>query len=163
MTDSPSANGSLYYDLVGRVAGVWATLDLNLDITLSMLAGLNPAEAACITAQFSSHYPKLKAIIALCELKGLEGQTLKDLKKFTGSIADLSERRNRAIHDAWIHKDAETIVGRFNLKTHEADLDGDPAEELKSLTDAISRRIVAFHKIHMAIINELQLLHPKQP
>lgn len=163
MTEKPTARDTQHYDLVGKVAAAWATLDLNLDVTISMLTGLNNWETACITSQFASHYPKLRAIVALCKLKGLSNETIAGLNKFAGNLGDLTERRNRAVHDAWIVTREGKIAGRINLKTHFPEMGGDPADELRSLIEAIAKRIEAFKEFRLAILREMTALQQKQP
>jgi hypothetical protein len=144
-----------YHELVGRVAGSWASLDLNLDVTIAQLTGLNAYESFCVTAQFGSHYPKMKAIIALCEHKGISKKTLKKLKTFQGKLSDTSGHRNRAIHDAWVVKEGGEVVEHFSI-LDQPKTGSDPIDELISVLNSINSRIDSFRRLRMEVLNELR-------
>lgn len=151
MTEKRGESVSAYMELVGRIAAVWAVLDLNFDSTIAQVAGGDALAMACVTAQFSSHYPKLKAIIALCKYKGAPKETIKDLESFLGRLNAVAERRNRAIHDAWLTKGGK-IIGKVNLGNVHPPAD-ETLEQLTSLRDASNKVLNEFSKLRIAIVN----------
>lgn len=148
-----------YLALVGRISAAWAVLDLYFDSAIAHLLGGDPNAVACVTTQFNSHYPKLKAVIALCKHKGASRGRVKELEKFLGALNDLSERRNRAVHDAWLLKNGK-IVGKVNFggvrAAHPSSI-----EDLTNLSNLIIDRGIKFLDITSSIYAEMREPSPK--
>jgi hypothetical protein len=161
MTDNDAQNPQTHLELVGRISASWAVLELNFEGQIGVLVGGDLTALMCVTSQFSSYYPKLKAVIALCKYRGLSRERVKDLEKFLGSLSELAERRNRVIHDAWLVKGGK-IIGKVGLDEIRPPSPS-TVEELEALRDAINKRIFAFGEISRAILAELVALRKKHP
>jgi hypothetical protein len=68
---------------------------------------------ACMTAQMISIHPRLKAFIALVEIRGGSETALKELNIFSGSAGGLAEKRNRMVHDPRAVHNRTKEVGRL--------------------------------------------------
>ena len=156
MTDSRSQKVAAHMELVGTISAAWAVLELNIEMTIFELVGGDRERIACVTSQFSSHYPKLKAVIALCKERGLSPEIIKKLNGFNGALTKVADRRNRVIHDAWRVKGGE-IIGKVNLPRVREPSDS-TIPELKSLRQAINTKLLRYSEIRLEIKRELQAL-----
>jgi hypothetical protein len=90
------------YSLVGQVASDWAHLEHVLDLTIWELAEIPQQLGACMTAQIAGHHNKCDTIIALANHRGLSPATVKKVEVLKGALYDVSNPRNRIVHDPWI-------------------------------------------------------------
>src|ERR1700674_5533818 len=90
------------YSLVGQVASDWAFIEHILDLIIWELAGINHAKGACLTAQITGHHNKCDSIIALETYLGFSASTIKRVEDLKGSLYNVSNPRNRIVHDPWI-------------------------------------------------------------
>jgi hypothetical protein len=93
------------YSLVGRVASEWARLEYMLDLILADLAPLPPPRMACITAQLMGIWPRINSLIAILTQRSIKEPNfekyIKQVRSLGEDSRDISERRNRIIHDPW--------------------------------------------------------------
>ena len=89
-----------HYAAIGKVASEWAYLELVVDGYSAQLAKVEESFGTCLTAQISGIARKLEAHIALVRLRSGEFFA-KRLNKFAVKARELSERRNRIVHDPW--------------------------------------------------------------
>jgi len=68
-TDKPEIPEN-HYAAIGRVAAACASLDLAIDYMIWELLGVDQLLGACVTAQFISIHPRLKALVSLAILRG---------------------------------------------------------------------------------------------
>jgi hypothetical protein len=113
-----------HYAAVGRVASLWATFELDLDMAAITLTRAALLGGLCLTSQIMGAPRKLDAYMALAELranKSPEWKSLqKDLNDFAKDTQSLTERRNRTVHDPWYVSKEETrrleITARRKLR-----------------------------------------------
>jgi hypothetical protein len=91
-----------FYTLIGRVASEWAHLEHILDTTIWGLLGASQELTACVTSQIMGVGPRCKAIETLCCAHELEESVKQPFRKLMSDSYDLSEGRNRAVHDFWV-------------------------------------------------------------
>lgn len=98
-------DGHEIYSLVGQIASEWAHLEHLLDRVIYELAEILSPRGGCITAQMMGVWPRFNAITALLTLRSAEYPKFKPLipkaKSLSGRARDISEARNRVIHDPW--------------------------------------------------------------
>src|SRR5262245_32022742 len=86
--------------MIGRIANAWAQLEFEIDRGIWDLIGAPQPLTACVTSQMFSIHPRMRAFIALVEVRGGSTDTLAALKKFSDKhVSGLVEPRNRAVHD----------------------------------------------------------------
>ena len=146
--------------LVGRLTSNWAVLDLNFDSSICALADLDQEYGKCILAQFNSHPPKIKAVIALAKMRGAKQESLKALRSFEGRVRTASDKRNRIIHDAWLVKGGK-IIGKVVTQPDGATFGGNKSELENALNDVL-KLISEFAKIRIGVLNETGAMHKAQ-
>ena len=99
--------GTEHMEWVGHISSSWARLEFLVDSTVWDLAKLPENVGACITANFMSVYPKLKALTALAHLNKVSDRTIKKLNRFRSNLYTTSEKRNRAVHDHWMMQEKD--------------------------------------------------------
>lgn len=148
-------------EYVGVICNSWAGLELQIDGATWLIAHVRPSVGACITAQFISIHPKIKALIALCRHKGVDDKLIKRLNAFHQSLYSTAEKRNRAVHDAWV---PEVSPGRVQLVQWDLGMGKDvtdftrpaPISELIELNREINKRMSVFMKIKEDLLFELR-------
>ncbi len=168
MAEEPKRT-TTHTEQVGLICAVWAKLELAVDSTTWLLAGLNHnvAIGACITAQFTSIHQKLRALIALSRLHGISEPTITKLNQFRGHVGDTAEKRNRAVHDAWvgIPKDDSIEMHQWNLGIGK-DVDKMerpvPIEKLYDIISRIEDHDEEFRKIRIDLFAEFRALQGNQ-
>lgn len=90
---------------IGEVAYEWAHLEHILDTIIWKMAGVEPPKGACLTAQVMGAAPRYRAIISLAKLLGLPERVVKRTNKLMGETYDVSEQRNRIVHNPWYFTD----------------------------------------------------------
>jgi hypothetical protein len=95
---SPPDTGHSVYSLIGQVAMSWSRIEQALDSCIGILADIDGAITACITAQMMGHAPRCLTIKALAHWRGHP-----DIEKATEKLQQVlfgsAELRNRGIHD----------------------------------------------------------------
>ncbi len=149
-------------EYVGIICNSWAVLELEIDGTTWLIADVRPTIGACITAQFISVHPKIKALIALCRHKGVDEKLIKRLNTFHQSLYGTAEKRNRAVHDAWmpeISPGRKVQLVQWDLGRGKDASDFTrpaPISDLIELNREINKRMSAFMKIKEALLSELR-------
>lgn len=137
---------------VGRICQIWALLELAIDSEIWKLAGLrNTNIAACITNELQSIHTKLKVFTSICIVYGTSKVIIDRLNAFNGKIRGTSEKRNRAVHDAWFTTEGSVSPGQWNLARSKEDMAAltrpTSLNDLESLHDEIVRRYEEFDQI----------------
>lgn len=147
---------------IGRIANAWATLEFSVDQVTWRVAGLSQMYGACLTAQMFSIQPKLRALIAVLELRGISSSTLARFNSFNGKdISPLQEKRNRAVHDARLIHAATGSVERLQITAQGALIFGfqpEPVKELHATRKRIEAAIRKFFTLRDEMFAELATL-----
>ena len=133
-----------HFEAIGRVVDACAGLDLSIDFTIWELLKVDQLDGACVTAQFISIHPRLKALIALARINGAT-TSADELASFYGEAGGLADRRNRLIHDKRLVNYHTKEVVRFGIATKKSLEFGSKletidelntfAEKMKSMTE----------------------------
>jgi hypothetical protein len=148
----------LYTD-IGRVAAQWAHLEHLLDLIIWDLASIRHEKGACITGQLIGASPRYYAIIALAMTHGIKQQTIDIIQELMRKTINLSEERNRIVHDAWYLESPSGKTFQFRSMPRK-----DPAYGFKEIESAkiayilerIQRRIDSVSNLRSTILDELQ-------
>ena len=100
------------YSVIGRIASEWSHLEHLLDLIIWDLVHHDQVKVACITSQLMGTAPRIRTVLNLLSLRAKRPETSKLVDKvnqLNKRTFDVSERRNRAIHDPWY---LETISGQ---------------------------------------------------
>jgi hypothetical protein len=87
-----------HFSATGHVAANWAMLEFLIDQVIWKLAGLDPEPGACLTAQFPSIHSRMRALIALLQLKGADKALIKEANIFVSDASPIAIHRNRIVH-----------------------------------------------------------------
>jgi hypothetical protein len=140
--ESPPRNHPLYA-LVGEISMRWSFIESLLDACIGTLADISPEITACITAQMMGHVPRCLTIKALANWRGLPD--IEDAAtKLQNKLFEVSELRNRAIHDRLLIETREQRPFREHRMSkkelHYGLLPVDPQDLEKTLTKIDDRR-----------------------
>ena len=91
-----------HYAAIGRVAESWASVELHIDWISWHLAAVSEEVGACLTSQVAGPARKLDAMIALARVRKAPDSLIKKMNDFAKRALEISERRNRVVHDPWI-------------------------------------------------------------
>lgn len=144
--------------LIGRFADAWAQLEYRIDEGIWHLANAEQQLAACITSQFVSIHPRMKAFIALAMVRGAASRTIGDLNRFYSSLNCLAETRNRRIHDPRFRDEATGTVHRLEIKAKpkvEFDFIPEPKDDFAELISSVWEKITEFTKLRDTAVNEV--------
>lgn len=150
-----------YAAQIGRVSDAWAQLEFRVDLGIWELMQTEHQIAACVTSQFLSIHPRLKAFIALVTVLGGAKATIDKLNSFSGSISGLVEKRNRSVHDPRYRDANSDQMFRLQITARPKVHFGFVAEqkaELERLVAEISSRIDEFTKLRDEAIHEIASL-----
>ncbi len=150
-----------HISLVGRIAGNWAHLEFEIDFGIWHLANTHQQLAACITSQLMSIHPRLKAFIALVEVRAGSAASVKALKSFQGSIADLVELRNRTVHDPRFKQKDTNEIHRLEITAKPRVQFGflpEPKKELEQTLERIRAKVIEFKELRDRAIAEIDAL-----
>lgn len=131
-----------FYPLIGRVTAEWAHLEHVLDLIIWGLIKGDKIANSCVTGQIMSHYPRFKAILALAEHHGYNEATLSKIRSLRDKMHDVSEKRNRYTHDAWILQtfgEGMDVVGQFQSYSEKKKTFGFSPISEEEITDCISK------------------------
>jgi hypothetical protein len=92
---------SEYGECIAHIANNWATLEYSINATIWILAGTAPALGACITSQIPTLFGRLNALLSIMKLRRVDQNLINKVNKFSDTIREPQELRNRAIHDVW--------------------------------------------------------------
>lgn len=159
--DKPSFIPADHLAAIGRIVNVWAALEFEIDRTTWRLAVVPNMVGACMTAQMLSIQPKMRALIALAELRGLGRETIAKLNRFNSKdIGGLQEGRNRAVHDTRVIH-AHSGVNRLQVTAQGTLVFGfnpEPVAELHITRKKIEAVLRKFQGMRDNLIAELATL-----
>ena len=110
-TYSPPPSEHPLYALVGEISMRWSFLEELLDIGISVIADLDQVMTACFTAQMMGHAPRCLTIKAIAHWRGLP-DIEKAVVTLQNKMFEVSELRNRAIHDRLLIEQKEQVTFR---------------------------------------------------
>ena len=150
--------------LIGRVAETWAQFEFHVDQAIWSLVNAEQQLLACITSQFLSMHPRMRAYIAICSIHGLSKQTITKLNKFSGRISGLADKRNRAVHDPRYRRNSDGKICRLEITarpTVQFDFLPEDKEDLKTTIRQITKAVHEFIGLHVEVIDEIQAIPPE--
>ena len=141
---------------IGLIAAGWAKFKYATNAVIWHLANVDITAGACITSQIQSPSQRMKALIALVDLRGGGTALIKDLNTFSARADGLARRRNRMVHDPWLSKADRSIRvevtadRKLCFKAHDMDL-----SDMDELALEIAKLIAELDKFHIRIKCEL--------
>jgi hypothetical protein len=84
--------------VLGYVAAVCATLELEINMTIWELANVDRSVGACLTSQLFSPSSRMRVLISLLNFRNANETILKKFNRMSESITALGRRRNVFIH-----------------------------------------------------------------
>ncbi len=150
--------------LIGRIAEAWAQLEFRIDLGIWHLSNTPQQLTACITSQFLSIHPRLKAFRALVMVRNGSQASVDSLNAFAGSISGLVERRNRSIHDPRYKQKDTAEIHRLEITAKPKVRFGffpEPKEDLRRTLDQIYDKVAEFEAIRDRILDEIDKLPPE--
>ncbi len=157
----PERHTPNHLEYVGIIASAWATLEMDVDSTSCVLAGIPHEVGACFTANLGSIHLKLRTLRALVELRGGSKKLLTSITAYQGKISGTAEKRNRAVHDPWmasVSPEGVAIgqwVNRADNKGREFGHKNVAIDVLMETNREIMKRINQFFELREKIKNEL--------
>lgn len=143
---------------VGHVAGIWASLELGINMAIWELANVEREAGACITSQLFSPSSRLRVLTNLIRIRGGAPDKIAKINKFAGAVGDLGRRRNEYIHDTWTLDEKTAKVARIHV-TMEGEFHFGFAptsiEELQTLYTNIQTQIRRFDELRDEIFQSL--------
>ena len=103
-----------YSKAIGYVAIAWSAVEYHINLAIWELAGVPSGVGACMTAQIYTFDGRMKALIALLNLKRVPPSIIKDANRFHEDTRGPQEIRNRVIHDYWVW-DAAGAIHRLEM------------------------------------------------
>jgi hypothetical protein len=98
-THPPSPIPDSHFAAMGRVANSWANFEYAVDDTIWRLLGTEQARGGCLTYQFNSIHQRFRALIALVAFHDISEDFVAALKRFSGQLSGIIDKRNRTTHD----------------------------------------------------------------
>lgn len=163
---APLPDAHPFYAIVGRVASEWARLEHILDMIIWELADLDPKRGACITAQFMGPAPRYNTIATLARYKGLNPALAKRIARLKQKTFDVSEQRNRYIHDPWLIELDSGGVAQFRAmpaKNPRYGFEPIAPEETEKTISRIKDRLRDALELREDILIELETSHGRLP
>jgi hypothetical protein len=156
-----------HFTALGRIATAWALFENTLDGAIWTLAEINDERGACITSQLMSILPRLKAYMALAQLRGITDRDLvARLHKYIGETEPITQKRNRAIHDAWVVGKQTKKVAQLRVTANrKLDYGFRPGslEHLEKVRSEIVEHTKRFSKLHLEVRAWLHSMQTKPP
>jgi hypothetical protein len=88
-----------FYGVIGNIASDWALLEYLVNQCIWRAAFLDEQLGACITAQIFSFRSRLEALVLLLRAREVSPKLLGDVNKFVRDAQEITDARNRAVHD----------------------------------------------------------------
>ena len=155
---------SEHYQALGMAADAWAGLELCIDYLIWELMSVDQPIGACITAQFISIHPRLRALQALARLRGAN-KTADELDTFYGQVSGLAEKRNRLLHDKRLVHFQTKEVSVFHIATKKDlkfGLQREIPQDLLNFRKTVRRKMKEFDELSERIRHEIAT-SPKIP
>lgn len=147
--------------LIGRISDAWAQFEFQIDRGIWHLADTEQQLAACITAQFQSVHPRLKAFAALIAVRNGSDESVKKAKKFYGEISGLIETRNRSVHDPRYVDRSTDEIHRLEITAKPRvtfEFTPEPKNELEATIEKIYEKLDEFMKLRDETLREIDEL-----
>jgi hypothetical protein len=128
-----------HYAAIGRVIDAWGDPEFEIDRVVWELIGVPQPFGACVTSQILSVHSKLRAVRALLHLWG-DDSLADEVGRFANNIYELSEIRNRLVHDKRFVLYPTNDVIRFEV-TAPKKLTFEAKIEFRAYLDETTRRI----------------------
>ena len=141
------------YALIGLIASECARIEHFLDATIFELLGLQ-SEAkmgACVTGQMLGMYPRYMALHQLAIERGIPKPLQAEIKRLIETSNDVANRRNRAVHDAWMEDMQSKEPHQFRTKAKKEPAYGPHPSPLEKLQEDL-----AFVRIHLKRVMKLR-------
>jgi hypothetical protein len=139
------------YPLIGQISARWAHLEQALDFCIGTLADIQDPITSCITAQMMGHVPRCLTIKALAHWRGLP-EIVKDTDILQNSLHDVSERRNRAIHDIFLVQESDGRLAKSHRMSKKELEHGLKDFDESDLRETISRIDVKINECHLLLL-----------
>jgi len=131
-----------HFEAIGKVASGWSLFETVIDLTIWQLAGAHHLNCACMTAQIMGASRKL----SLVKLRENEAVRIKELNAIAKDTQNLSERRNRIVHDPWMEDQGKIhrlqTTARKILKLERVHTPIEHVNQLIQEIDAHTRRYI---------------------
>lgn len=137
---------------LGRILSLWGTLESNVNIAISQLAGYQKIldwRAAVLTAH-SNFKQRIDIFSTLCDQLQHEHPHLSNYKKVVNRIVKIQKMRNKYAHNSmtWNEEKSRVEIGsmsaRGKLKTNIEEV---KVEDLKSVSAQIHETMLELHYI----------------
>jgi hypothetical protein len=147
MTDDPwDPRCHEHMKWLGHVAPIWASLELEINMTIWELANVERWVGACMTSQLFSPSSRTRVLLSLVHIRGASKEIVDKVNRFSSKVTGLGRRRNEYIHDAWCVEETTGEVKRIHAAMEETFTFGFTPTSTKELQrlyvdieDAISR------------------------
>lgn len=143
---------------LGHMSAIWASLELQVNMTIWELANIERQIGACLTTQLFSPAARFRVLNALVQVRGGEAQIIKKITSFAESAGGLARRRNSYIHDTWVIDETTLVVSRTHVTmegTFNFGFTPTSVEELKRLFDDIQDALRRFDDLRDEIFRTL--------
>lgn len=154
---------SAYYKFIGRVASYWTHFEHILDEIIWDMALIPEDVAICITGQMMGATPRFKAINALGKHLGVSKEILDKTEQLRGRHYNVSEQRNRIVHDPWFYvREVGKVDSVTQLKASPPGHEPASEQEIIELIARIRRLIIEAAELQVDYARELYALRTKQ-
>jgi hypothetical protein len=154
-----------HYAAIGRVAAAWSYFEAVIDSSSIPLAHVNSNVGVCFTAQIPGSARKLDAYISLARLSAISQKLIRDLCEFAKTAQELSERRNRVIHDVWFfdHPNDPQRLEASARKILRLERIPVSTDKLLNLANEINQKAFEFNELSERVIAERSTLPETSP
>jgi hypothetical protein len=137
---------------LGRMTSIWGTLESNMNLAISLLAGYETVldYRALILVTHSNFKQKVDIVSTLCEQLAPANENLRNYKSVVSKLQSAQKSRNKFAHNS-IYKDQETgkvqityasARGSFKAKIEAVNLN-----DIKEVTAKIHEASCALHSL----------------
>ena len=155
-----------HFAATGQVASSWAALEYMIDQAIWKLAGIEEKSGACLTAQFSSIHSRMRALIALIELRGGNKGLIKEANIFSRDATPVALNRNRIVHSPLILNTDMSEVQRINIHADKSllfEVKNSDIEHAKKTVNATGDLMIQFGALRQNIEDALLPSDDKSP
>lgn len=122
MNDTPEEKPKIGFDFpddyaqcISKIVSFWSSLEANVNLAISHLAGVYPAIGACITSQIFTIDGRLKALQALLKLRQAPDTLQRRVNRFAEKVRKPQDLRNRVIHDQWFQGTESKAMSQLEI------------------------------------------------
>lgn len=154
-----------YAVAIGRSAEAWGQLEIHIDRSIWALAQVEQQLGACVTAQFQSIHPRMRAFIALADINGASEKTVSELRTYYSKcLSGLADKKKRQAHDPRMVQRGTGQVVRLETAAKpnvHFDFKPEDLEELAKLHNKIDEAVEKFIQLRNRVLDELNNLPPE--